>query len=108
MPSVRFAGGRIACAPRQTEAGATVGETCRKVALADATPCRGKTGRAGTGASGIRRQKRPEEEDGGVERPVADLTPGRAGLQDSPPKEVAKVAPPSPGSPPKRAGRLAS
>ena len=84
MPKERLGVEQIAFALRQSEAGTTIGEICRKMGSAEATFYRRKKVYAGMGVSEIRRLKQLEDENGKLKRLVADLTldkimlPGRA------------------------------
>jgi putative transposase len=82
MPKKRFADEQIAFALRQAEAGAAVGEICRKMGVAEATFYRWKKVYAGMGVAEIRRLKQLEEENARLKRLVADLTLDKTMLQD--------------------------
>jgi len=82
MPKKRFADEQIAFAVRQAEAGAPVGEICRKMGIAEATFYRWKKVYAGIGVAEIRRLKQLEEENARLKRLVADLTLDKTMLQD--------------------------
>jgi putative transposase len=82
MPRKRFADEQIAFALRQAEAGAPVGEICRKMGVAEATFYRWKKAYAGMGVAEIRRLKQLEEENARLKRLVADLTLDKTMLQD--------------------------
>jgi len=82
MPKKRFADEQIAFAVRQAEAGAPVGEICRKMGIAEATFYRWKKVYAGIGVAEIRRLKQLEEENARLKRFVADLTLDKTMLQD--------------------------
>ena len=57
MPKGRYTDQQIAFALRQAEAGATIGEICRKMGVAEATFYRWKRVYAGMGVAEIRRLK---------------------------------------------------
>ncbi|MBO9403447.1 IS3 family transposase [Shimia sp. R9_3] len=90
MPKKRFSDEQIAFALRQAEAGATVGEICRKMGIAEATFYRWKKVYAGMGVSEIRRLKQLEDENGKLKRLVADLTLDKTMLQDALGEKVVK------------------
>lgn len=83
MPKKRFSDETIAFPLRQTEAGTTVGDICRKMDVAEATFYRWKKVYAGMGVTEIRRLKRLEEENVKLKRLVADLTLDKTMLQDA-------------------------
>ena len=74
MPKERVTDEQIAFALRQAEAGATVGEICRKMGVVEAAFYRWKKVYAGMGVSEIKRLKQLEDENGKLKRLVADLT----------------------------------
>lgn len=82
MPKKCFADKQIAFAVREAEAGAPVGEICRKMGIAEATFYRWKKVYAGMGVAEIRRLKQLEEENARLKRLVADLTLDKTMLQD--------------------------
>ena len=63
MPKKRFSDEQIAFALRQAEAGARVGEICRKMGVAEATFYRWKKVYAGMGVPEIPRLKQLEDEN---------------------------------------------
>jgi len=83
MPKKRFTDEQIAFALRQAEAGASVGEICRQMGVAEATFYRWRKVYAGMGVSEIRRLKQLEEENSKLKRLVADLTLDKTMLQDA-------------------------
>ena len=82
MPKGRYTDEQIAFALRQAEAGATIGEICRKMGVAEATFYRWKRVYAGMGVAEIRRLKQLEDENGELKRLVAELTLDKTMLQD--------------------------
>lgn len=83
MPKKRYSNEQIAFALRQVDAGATVGEVCRKMGVTETTFYRWKKVYAGMGVSEIRRLKQLEDENGKLKRLVADLTLDKSMLQDA-------------------------
>jgi putative transposase len=82
MPRKRFTNEQIAFALRQSEAGTSVEEICRKMGVSEPTFYRWKKQFVGMGVPEIRRLKQLEEENGKLKRLVADLTLDRTMLQD--------------------------
>ncbi|SFQ66969.1 Transposase [Roseivivax halotolerans] len=68
MPKKRFTDEQVAFALRQAEASTSVGEICRKMAVAEATFYRWKKVYAGMGVSEIRRLKQLEEDKSKLKR----------------------------------------
>jgi putative transposase len=82
MPRKRFTNEQIAFALRQSEAGTTVEEICRKMGVSEPTFYRWKKQFVGMGVPEIRRLKQLEDENTRLKRLVADLTLDRTMLQD--------------------------
>lgn len=84
MKESRYTEEQIAFAPKQAEVGTPVEEVCRKMGISDATfyNWRKKYGGGGLGSSELRRLKQLEEENAKLKRLVADLSLGKAMLQD--------------------------
>jgi putative transposase len=97
MPKKRFTDEQVAFAPRQAEAGSSVGEIWRKMGVAEATFYRWKTVYAGMGVSEIWRLKQLEEANSKLKRLVADhALPRSLGQPDG--SCVHETAPASAGS----------
>ena len=84
MPKKRFTDEQIAVALRQAGAGTNVGEDPPKMGVAEATVQRWRKVYAGMGVAEIRRLEQLEDENGKLERLVADLSLDKAMLQDAP------------------------
>jgi putative transposase len=82
MRRKRFSEEQIAFALRQAEAGTSVDELCRKLAISEPTFYRWKKRFAGMGVPEIRRLKQLEDENKRLKQLVADLTLDKAMLQD--------------------------
>lgn len=63
MPKKRFSDEQIAFAFRQAKSGTTIGEICRKMAIAETTFYRRKKVYAGMGVAEIQRHKQLEYEN---------------------------------------------
>lgn len=75
MKKPRHTQEQIACGLRQAEAGTSVADVCRGVAIPEATFYAWRKKYAGLGVSELRRLKLLEDENARLKRPVADLTP---------------------------------
>ena len=81
MKRKRYGDEQIAFALRQAESGTAVEEICRKLGISEPTFYRWKKQYAGMGVPEIRRLKQLEDENGKLEKLVADLTLDRAMLR---------------------------
>lgn len=82
MKKSRFTEEQIAFALRQSEAGTSVEEICRKLGVTQATFYRWKKKFAGMGVSEVRRLKQLEEENRKLKQLVADLSLDKHMLQE--------------------------
>ena len=80
MKRSKYTEEQIAFALKQAEVGTSVQEVCRKLGIFDATLYSWRYG--GLGPSELRRLRQLEEENGKLKRLVADLSLGKAMLQD--------------------------
>ena len=78
----RYSEEQIAYALRQEEDGASVGEVCRKMGIAEQTFYRWKRKYAGMGVAELRRLKQLEEENRKLKQLEADLALDKVMLQD--------------------------
>ena len=83
MKKTRFTDEQIAFALRQSEAGASVQEVCRKLQVSEQTFYRWKKKFAGMGVAELRRLKQLEEENRKLKTLVADLSLDKQILQDA-------------------------
>ena len=74
MPRKTFSEEQMIAALRQTEAGTSVGEVCRKLGITEQTCSRWKRTFAGLGIAELRRLRQVEEENRRRKQLVADLT----------------------------------
>lgn len=88
MRKSRFTQEQIAHTMRQIEAGAPVGEVCRKLGVSEQTLYRWKRQYAGMGLAEIRRIKQLEDENRKLKQLVADLSLDKQMLQDVLSKKV--------------------
>ena len=82
MPRKTFSEEQMIAALRQAEAGAPVGEVCRKLGIAEQTFYRWKRKFAGMGVAELRRLRQVEEENRRLKQLVADLTLDKHMLQE--------------------------
>lgn len=85
MKQSKFTEGQIAFSLRQAEGETSVGETCRKMGISEATFYSLKKRYGGLGVSGLRRLRQLEEKNRKFKQPVADLS-----LNKVMPKDVRK------------------
>jgi len=103
MAKERFTDERIAFALRRADGGTPVGEICRKRGVSEASFHRRKKSHAGMGVAEIRRLKQLEDENGKLERLVADPSLDEEMPQDALRKNwqgPRRAAPSRPGSRP--------
>ena len=82
MKKSRFTEEQIAFALKQAELGTEVEEVCRKLGISDATFYKWRQKYGGLGPSELSRLHQLEEENNKLKRLVADLSLGKAMLQD--------------------------
>lgn len=82
MKTSRYAEKEIAFALKQAELGTPVDEVCPKMGVSDATFYNWRKKYSGLGPSELRRLRQPEEESAKLKRLVADLSLGKAMLQE--------------------------
>ena len=82
MKSSKFSEAQIAFVLKQAEDGAPIAEVFRKAGISDATFYNWRKKYAGLMPSEMRRLRQLEEENGKLERIVADLSLDNAMLQD--------------------------
>jgi putative transposase len=82
MPRKTFSEEQMIVALRQAEAGAPVGEVCRKLGITEQTFYRWKRKFAGLGVAELRRLRQVEEENRRLKQLVADLTLDKHMLQE--------------------------
>jgi putative transposase len=89
MPHRRkFTDAQISVVLKEVEAGAKVGDMCRRLGVAEATFYKWKKRFAGLEAPDIKKLRQLEEENGRLKRLVADLTLDKVMLQDVLSKKV--------------------
>ena len=82
MKRSKFTEAPIAFILRQDEEGTTIGEVCRKAGISEATFYNWRSKCAGLLPSEMKRLRQLEEENGKLKKIVADLSLGKAMLQD--------------------------
>jgi putative transposase len=82
MKKSKFSEEQIAFALRQAEGGTSVGETCRKMGISEATFYNWKKKYGGLGVAELRRLRQLEEENRKLKQLVADLSLDKVMLQD--------------------------
>lgn len=82
MKKSKFTDEQIAFALRQVEGGTSVGETCRKMGISEATFYNWKKKYGGLGVTELRRLRQLEEENRKLKQLVADLSLDKVMLQD--------------------------
>lgn len=82
MKKKRYTEPQIVFALRKSESGTPVAEICRKMGVSENTFYRWKKRYAGLGVAEIRRSRQLEDENRRLKQLVADLTLGKAMLQD--------------------------
>ncbi|QIU88497.1 transposase [Yokenella regensburgei] len=82
MKKSRFTEEQSAFALKQPELGTPVPEVCRKLGIYDATFCTWRKKYGGISPSALKHIRQPEEEHLRLKKLVADLSPGKAMLQD--------------------------
>ena len=82
MKRSKYSEAHIAFVLKQAEDGTTVGELCRKTGISEATYYAWRKKYAGLMPADTRRLRQLEEENGKLKRLVADLSLGKAMLQD--------------------------
>ncbi len=83
MRESKFTEEQIAMAPRQHEAGTTVGEICRKLEIGDTTLFRRQQQFGGMGVTELRELRQLREENRKLKGLVADLSLGKTILQEA-------------------------
>ncbi len=82
MKRSKFTDAQIAFVLRQAEEGTPISEVCRKAGIAEATFYNWRKKYGGLLPSEMKRLKQLEEENGKLKKIVADLSLGKAMLQD--------------------------
>lgn len=82
MKRSKYTEEQIAFALRQAESGISVGEVCRKMGVSEKTFYNWRHKYGGLGVSELRRLRQLEEENRKLKQLVADLSLGKAMLQD--------------------------
>ncbi len=83
MRESKFTEEQIAMAPRQHEAGTTVGEICRKLEIGDTIFFRRQQQFGGMGVTELRELRQLREENRKLKGLVADLSLGKTILQEA-------------------------